>query len=86
MEQQKAELKVRAFKKMLHKRRKANPEKQAFDLSEFEIGLEIGKGAFGKIRRVIHRETKAVLALKSYDKHRLLGAEEMVENEIKSLS
>jgi hypothetical protein len=50
----------------LHNRREKKPDEQAFSLKEFEIGLQIGQGAFGIVSRVVHKETKAVLALKSY--------------------
>jgi hypothetical protein len=44
---------------------------QTLDLKDFSIGLKIGQGAFAIVRRVTHKETKAVLALKTYEKKNL---------------
>ena len=57
-------------------------------MKDFTIGLQIGQGAFAIVRRSIHKESQAVLALKTYEKKNLMKAEprQAVHNEINNLS
>ena len=66
---------VKKFKNILHQNRERNPEEQAFTLKDFEMGIQIGAGAFGIVWRVTHKTTKAQLALKSYNKKNLSNEE-----------
>lgn len=51
--------------------RRQKSEEQPLELREFQIGLKIGQGAFAQVRRAVHQKTKAVIALKTYDKKNL---------------
>ena len=56
---------------LIEERRARNTDDQPLDLREFQIGLKIGQGAFAMVRRAVHKETKAVIALKTYEKKNL---------------
>ena len=73
---------------MIDSRRAKDPEKQPLDLKEFQISLQVGQGAFAIVRRAVHKETKHVIAIKTYDKKNLQDHETQsaVHNEINTLS
>lgn len=64
------------------------PDDAAFTIKDFDMGIQIGAGAFGIVRRVTHKTTRAQLALKSYDKKNLTSDEisSTVQSEINNLS
>lgn len=39
------------------------------------IGLQVGQGAFAIVRRAVHKQTKHIIAIKTYDKKNLADAE-----------
>jgi serine/threonine protein kinase len=84
----KNEERVVLFCSQLEKLRETNPGSQPLQLKDLQIGLQIGQGAFAIVRRVIHKESQAVLALKTYDKKTLCKqeAKEAVHSEINILS
>ena len=41
-------------------------KQQLFKLSDFEIGMTIGQGAFGCVKRCVHKDSGFVVALKIY--------------------
>lgn len=57
-------------------------------LSDYHIGLIIGQGSFASVRRAVQKTTKASVAIKTYEKYRLLDAlqKAAVAREIKILS
>ena len=57
-------------------------------MKEFQISLQIGQGAFAIVRRAQHKESKHVIALKTYDKKNLVEKEPQmaVHREINTLS
>ena len=55
----------------IDQKREKNPDAQPLDLRDFRIGLQIGQGAFAIVRRAIHKESQAVIALKTYEKKNL---------------
>lgn len=82
------ERRIDNFRELIESRRKANPDEQPLDLKEFQVGLKIGQGAFAQVRRAVHKESKAVIALKTYEKKNLKldEAQQAVHNEITTLS
>lgn len=57
-------------------------------MREFQIGLQVGQGAFAIVRRATHRESKHVIAIKTYEKKNLMDKETQVavHREINTLS
>lgn len=56
---------------MVDSRKNKNPNVQPLELKDFRIGLQIGQGAFAIVRRATHNDSKAVVALKTYEKKNL---------------
>ena len=57
-------------------------------LSDYHLGLLIGQGSFASVRRAVQKATKTSVAIKTYEKYRLLDAlqKTAVAREIKILS
>lgn len=51
------------------------PQKQMFQINDFQIQLQIGQGAFATVKRAIHKRTGHQVALKVYDKKHLKDTE-----------
>lgn len=51
----------------------AKIKNQAFNYLDFQIGLKIGQGAFALVRRVVHKKSGHVVALKTYEKKNISG-------------
>ena len=66
------EMRIQLFKQFIDQKREKNPDAQPLDLRDFRIGLQIGQGAFAIVRRAIHKESQAVIALKTYEKKNLI--------------
>ena len=79
---------LRNFRNLIDTRRSSNPDKQPLELKEFQIGLQVGAGAFAIVRRAVHKVTKHVIAIKTYDKKNLQDRETQmaVQREINTLS
>jgi len=62
--------------------------KPADYLSDYHVGLIIGQGSFASVRRAVQKTTKTSVAIKTYEKYRLLDAlqKTAVAREIKILS
>lgn len=58
------------------------------DLRDFNIGLQIGSGSFAIVRRCVHKESGALIALKTYEKKNLMKPEaaNAVHSEINNLA
>lgn len=57
-------------------------------MREFQIALQVGQGAFAIVRRAVHKESKHVIAIKTYEKKNLCEKEAQmaVHREINTLS
>ena len=64
-----------------------NDKKEVQVVGDFELGQEIGKGAYGTVRIGVHRITGSKVAIKSYEKSTLLhpARKKGVEREIRIL-
>ena len=73
---------------IIKERRSKNGDQQPLDLREFQLGLKIGQGAFAIVRRAVHKDTKALVAIKTYEKKNLkeTEAQNAVHSEINTLS
>ena len=49
-----------------------DPQTKQVGLSDFEIVSHLGKGAFGRVYKVIHKESNKVLAMKMLRKKYLI--------------
>ena len=63
-------------------------KKEKIMIEDYEIGLELGKGAYGKVRKAYHKLTNDAVAIKTYEKSQLLNPNRKkgVEREIKILN
>ena len=79
---------LKAFRGVIDTRRQSKPEEQPLSLRDFQIGLQIGQGAFAIVRRAQHKETKHIIAIKTYDKKNLMteASANAVRREIETLS
>ncbi len=72
---QRNESRIQKLREIIQGRRekatKNGSEQQPLDLKEFQIGLKIGQGAFAIVRRAVHKDTKAIVAIKTYEKKSL---------------
>lgn len=72
---QRNESRIQKLRDIIQSRRekatKNGSEQQPLDLKEFQTGLRIGQGAFAIVRRAVHKETKAIVAIKTYEKKSL---------------
>lgn len=50
-------------------------QKQLFVVSDFQISLKIGQGAFASVQRAVHKKTGHAVALKVYEKKNLRDKE-----------
>jgi len=48
-----------------------NPDEQPFALKDFNMGIQIGSGAFALVKRAVHKISSYVVAIKTYDKKHL---------------
>ena len=57
-------------------------------LKDFNIGLQIGAGAFAVVKRALHKHTQYTVAIKTYEKKSLLdqATKDAVQKEINILS
>jgi hypothetical protein len=53
----KNEQRVLDFLRQVELKREKNSEKQPLDVKDFQIGLQIGQGAFAIVRRSVHKES-----------------------------
>ena len=53
----KNEQRVLDFLRQVELKREKNSEKQPLDVKDFQIGLQIGQGAFASVRRSVHKES-----------------------------
>lgn len=53
-------------------------KQQLFKLGDFEIGMTIGQGAFGCVKRCVHKDTGFVVALKIYQKSQMQSEAQIV--------
>lgn len=66
---------MQLFQQIIEAKKDKNPSQQPLDLKDFTIGLQIGQGAFAIVRKAIHKDSQALLALKTYDKKNLTNKE-----------
>ena len=88
LNKQRSMSKLKAFRGVIDGRRESKPDEQPLNLKDFQIGLQIGQGAFAVVRRAQHKDTKHVIAIKTYDKKNLMteAAANAVHREIETLT
>ena len=47
------------------------PDDQPLNLKDFNIGIQIGAGAFAVVKRAVHKDSQHTLAIKTYEKKHL---------------
>lgn len=77
-----------SFKGCIQDKKLKNPDNQPFDLKDFNIGLQIGSGAFAVVKRAVHKTSLYKVAIKTYEKKNLIdnATKEAVQKEINILS
>lgn len=80
--------KLESFREIILQRKIKKPEEQPLQLKDFQIGIQIGAGAFAVVKRVIHKDSQYTLALKTYEKKHLTDkqAQDALHQEILVLS
>ena len=76
------------FHQKIEEKRNQEGRKQPLELKDFNIGLQIGQGSFAIVRRSVHKESLALVAIKTYDKRNLVKpeAQNAVHSEINNLA
>jgi len=62
---------IEQLRKVIDNKKEKNKDQQPLSLKDFQIGLKIGQGAFAIVRRAVHKDTKALVAIKTYEKKNL---------------
>lgn len=77
------------FVNAIEKSKQTAPGQQPLCLKDFQMGIQIGAGAFAQVKRATHRESSFAVAIKTYDKRHLIkdpAAQEALHKEILTLS
>jgi len=61
------------------------PDPAYMNLDNYELGGLIGEGAYAFVRIAIHKPTKTKVAIKIYEKRRLIGLRRNLKREVKLL-